>query len=74
MKVKIKNYLGTFLMTSDMMSDWLPQNKTNFVLQRYIPKISEVPVLMNSDNPEFCTIDLDDFIKVVVSSERKALV
>jgi len=66
-------YLGTFSMTSDMASDWVPQNKTIFVLQRYFPENSEVPVLMNFDNPEFCVIDLNDFIKAVVSSERKTL-
>ena len=66
-------YLGTFSMTSDMASVWVPQNKTIFVLQRHFPEYTEVPVLMNSDNPEFCTIDLDDFAKRVISSKRKTL-
>jgi hypothetical protein len=66
-------YLGTFSMTSDMASVWVPQNKTIFVLQRHFPEYSKVPVLMNSDNPKFCTIDLDDFVKGVISSERKTL-
>ena len=66
-------YLGTFSMTSDMASVWVPQNKTIFVIQRHFPEYSKVPVLMNSDNPEFCTIDLDDFVKRVISSERKTL-
>ena len=67
-------YLGTFSMTSDMASVWVPQDKTIFVLQRHFPEYSKVPVLMNSDNPEFCTIDLDDFAKRVISSERKTLI
>jgi len=66
-------YLGIFSMTSDMASSWVPQNKTIFVLQRYFPKYSEVPVLLNSDDPELCIIDLENFVKRVVSSERKTL-
>ena len=67
-------YLGTFSMTSDMASVWVPQDKTIFVLQRHFPEYSKLPVLMNSDNPEYCTIDLDDFAKRVISGERKTLI
>ena len=66
-------YLGTFSMTSDMASNWVPRNKTVFILKRYFPEYSKVPVLIASRDPSTCTVDLEKFVQLVISSERKSL-
>lgn len=66
-------YLGTFSMRSDMASSWVPRDRTIFVLKRYFPEYSKVSVVLNSEYPETCNIDLDDFVSQVISSEPKSL-
>ena len=69
----IMPYLGTFSMTSDMASSWVPRNKTIFLLQRYFPQHSGVPVFLNSENSDTCRIELNNLVSQVTSAERKSL-
>lgn len=69
----VMRYLGTFSMTSDMASSWVPQSKTIFILQQYFPKYSSIPVKIGSTNSSSCSINLDDFVRLVSSSKRKSL-
>lgn len=66
-------YLGTFSMTSDMASNWVPINKTIFVLQRYFPNYSKIPVFLNSESSDTCNIYLEDFVRLIISSKRNSL-
>jgi hypothetical protein len=66
-------YLGTFSMTSDMASNWVPRNKIIFTLQRFFPEYSEVPILMASTDSSTCIFDLEKFVYLVSISERKLL-
>jgi hypothetical protein len=66
-------YLGTFSMTSDMASYWVPQNKIVFVLQKDFPRYSKIPFLKGSTDSSTCIIDLEKFVEIVSTSERKSL-
>lgn len=66
-------YLGTFSMTSDMASYWVPQNKIVFILQKDFPRYSKIPFLMGSTDSSTCIIDLEKFVEIVSTSERKSL-
>ena len=69
----IMPYLGTFSMTSDMASNWVPIDKTIFVLQRYFPNYTKIPVLLNSESSDTCNIYLEDFVRLIISTKRTSL-
>jgi hypothetical protein len=62
---RVMPYLGTFSMTSDMASEWVPRYRTIFVLKRYFPEYAHVPVVLNSQTTSGCRIDLESFTKQV---------
>jgi hypothetical protein len=66
-------HLGTFSMTSDMASEWVPRNRTIFVLKRHFPEYAHVPVVLNSQTASGCKINLENFANQVNADQPRWL-